>query len=120
MSIESLLPFMSSRSLKAGQELIHRGDKADRMYYLVSGTMTIPELGKIIEPGAVIGEIGIFAREQKRMATVLCVDDCEVYEMSESKAKQLYYQDPSFGLAVLRLIIARLLEDMKVQQPAAG
>ena len=32
--------------------------------------------------------------------------------MSESKAKQLYFQDRSFGLAVLQLIIARLLENI--------
>jgi len=96
---------------------MNKGDKADRMYYLVNGTMQIPELGKIIEPGAVLGEIGIFARDQKRMATVACVSDCEVYEMSESKAKRLYFQDRSFGLAVLQLIIARLMEDMgKLQQ----
>jgi len=116
LSVVSLLPFMSHRFVKAGQVLMSKGDRADRMYYLINGKMEIRELGKIIEPGAVLGEIGIFARDQKRMATVVCVSDCEVYEMSESKAKQLYFQDRSFGLAVLQLIIARLLEDMKLLQ----
>jgi hypothetical protein len=116
MSVESLLPFISYRSAKAGQTLISKGDSADRLYYLVSGTMKIPELRKIIGPGAVLGEIGIFAREQKRMATVVCVSDCELYEMSDNKAKQLYFQDRSFGLAVLQLIIARLVEDAKLLQ----
>ena len=74
--------------------------------------MEVVELGKFLEAGAVIGEIGIFARNQRRMATVACVSDCEIYEMSESKAKQLYFQDRSFGLAVLQLIIARLLENI--------
>jgi hypothetical protein len=32
--------------------------------------------------------------------------------MSVSKVKQLYYQNPSFGFAVIRLIIGRLLEDI--------
>ena len=36
--------------------------------------------------------------------------------MSERKAKELYFEDRSFGLAVLQLIIARLLEDMKLLQ----
>jgi CRP/FNR family transcriptional regulator, cyclic AMP receptor protein len=116
MSIASLLPFMSHRFAQAGQVLIGKSDKADRMYYLVSGTVRIVELGKIIGPGAVIGEIGIFARDQKRMATVVCVTDCEIYEMSESKAKQLYFQDRSFGLAVLQLIIARLTENIEASQ----
>lgn len=116
LSIEGLLPFMSRRRVKAGETLIRKGDNADHMFYLVSGTMSIPELGKVLKPGAVLGEIGVFARDQKRMATVVCTEDCELYEMSENKAKQLYFQDRSFGLAVLQLIIARLTENMKYQQ----
>ena len=115
--IDSLLPVMSKRSLKAGQVLMARGENADCLYYLANGTMKISEIGKVIQPGAVLGEIGIFARDRKRTATVVCVNDCEVYEMSESKAKQLYLQDKSFGLAVLQLIIGRLKEDMEHRQP---
>jgi CRP/FNR family cyclic AMP-dependent transcriptional regulator len=118
LSVESLLPFMSHRFVKAGEVLMSKGDKADRMYYLVDGKLEIRELGKTLERGAVLGEIGIFARDQRRTATVVCVSDCELYEMSESKAKQLYFQDRSFGLAVLQLIIARLMENMKLLQPA--
>ncbi len=114
LSVESLLPFMSRRFVKAGQTLMIKGDNADRMYYLVNGKMEIRELGKILEPGAVLGEIGVFARDQKRTATVACISDCELYELSESKAKQLYFQDRSFGLAVLQLIIARLMENMQL------
>jgi len=118
LSVDSLLPFMSHRVVKAGQVLMSKGDKADRMYYLVDGKLEIQEIGKVLEPGAVLGEIGIFARDQRRTATIVCVTDCELYEMSDSKAKQLYFQDRSFGLAVLQLIIARLMENMKLLQPA--
>jgi len=111
LSVECLLPFMSHRRLKAGQVLINKGDKADLMYYLANGTMEIREIGKIVGPGAVLGEIGTFARDQRRTATVACVSDCELYVLSERKAKELYFQDRSFGLAVLQLIIARLLEN---------
>ncbi len=116
LKIEPLLAFMSHRVLSAGQELIKKGQKADRMYYLAKGTMRIPEIEKILEPGAVIGEIGVFARNQIRMASVICVTDCEIYELSETKAKQLYFQDRAFGFAVLQLIISRLLEDMNTLQ----
>ncbi len=84
------------------------------MFYLTKGNMEIRELGKVVGAGSVVGEIGVFARDRTRMATVVCSTDCEVYELSESKAKELYYQDPSFGYAVLQIIIARLLEDMNV------
>jgi hypothetical protein len=114
LSVEGLLPFMSHHAVKAGEVLIDKGDKADRMYYLFSGAMEIPEINKRIEPGSIFGEIGIFAPEQKRVTSVVCVSDSEVYEISESKVKQLYYQNPSFGFAVIRLIVGRLLEDINL------
>jgi hypothetical protein len=114
LPVESLLPFMSQRSVKAGEVLFDKGDDADRMYYLFSGAMEIPELNKRIESGAIFGEIGIFAPARKRMMRVVCVSDSDIYEMSESRVKQLYYQNPSFGFAVIRLIIGRLLEDINL------
>ena len=116
MPIESLLPSMSRRLVKAGQVLIAKGEKADRLYYLANGRVKIPELDKVVQPGVVLGEIGVFARDQERTATVVCVDDCEVYEMSESRAKHLFFEDKSFGLAVLQLIIGRLTEDNAFNQ----
>lgn len=115
LSIDTLLPFMSRRTLKAGETLVRKGEKADRIYYLTHGRMKIVEFGKSIEPGTVLGEIGVFARNQHRMATIICCSDCEVYELRDSKAKQLYFQDPSFGLAVLQLIISRFLEDLNTK-----
>ena len=66
-----------------------------------------------------LGEIGVFAQHQERTATVVCRTNCRVYELSESKAKQLYFQDKSFGFAVLQLIINRLLENNRRLQGAS-
>ena len=110
LSVESLLPFMSHRAVKAGEVVISKGDTADRMFYLFNGAVEIPELNKRLETGAIFGEIGIFSPAQKRTTKVVCVTDSDIYEISESKVKQLYYQDPAFGFAVIQLIISRLLE----------
>jgi len=114
LSVQGLLPFMSRRTLKAGDTLVRKGDDADRMFYLTQGNLQIQEIGKVVGPGTVVGEIGVFARNRKRMATVVCDTDCEVYELNEIKAKELYFQDPSFGYAVLQIIIGRLLENMSL------
>jgi CRP/FNR family transcriptional regulator, cyclic AMP receptor protein len=111
LSIESLLPLMSHRFIKAGQVLMAKGEKADHMYYLCRGTMRIAEFGRTIEAGALLGEIGIFARDRRRTATVVCVSDCDIYEISESKAKQIYFQNPSFGFALIELVIDRLSDN---------
>jgi len=116
--IRSFFPFMKSRILKAGDVLIKKDDRATHMYYLENGTMRIPEIGKLIEPGAVVGEIGIFAPDQKRTMTIVCVTDCDVYEISAAKAKQLYVENSAFGIAILQLVIARLVEDLTLLRGA--
>jgi CRP-like cAMP-binding protein len=114
LSVQSVLPFMSRRKLKAGDILVRKGDEADRMFYLVRGNLEIQEIGKVVGPGTVVGEIGVFARDHRRMATVVCNTDCEFYELSDIKAKELYFQNPSFGYAVLQIITGRLLENMNL------
>ena len=57
LPIQSLLPYMQQVKLAAGETLTHKGEGADRLYFLVDGTLEISELGKKIEPGAVLGEL---------------------------------------------------------------
>jgi CRP-like cAMP-binding protein len=114
LPIQSLLPYMTKRELAAGDVLIRKGERADRLYYLREGELEITDVGKTLSPGAFLGEIGVFARDQERTATVVCRTDCSLYELSESKAKQLFFQDKSFGFAVMQMIINRLLENNKL------
>ena len=111
LSIESLLPYMIKHHFAGGETLVRKGEKADRLYYLIDGELEITDFGKRLEPGAMVGEIGVFASTQERTATIVCLTDCEVYELTEGMAKQLFFQDRSFGFAVLQLIINRLLEN---------
>src|SRR6185437_5398974 len=113
LPIQSLLPYMTKRCLSTGEIVTRKGEKADRLYYLQDGELEITDLAKTLLPGTFLGEIGVFAREQERTATIVCRTNCSLYELSESKAKQLFFQDKSFGFAVMQLIINRLLENNK-------
>jgi CRP/FNR family transcriptional regulator, cyclic AMP receptor protein len=110
LSFQTLFPFMTMRRFRSGETLVNKGDLADRLFYLQEGVIQIMELDKILGPGSVVGEIGLFAPNHRRMATVKCQTDCVIYELAERKAVELYFQNPSFGYAVLQLIISRLLE----------
>ena len=112
LSIQALLPLMTPRTYNSGEVLVRKGEHADRVFYVMTGNMEIRELGKVIGPGSLVGEIGVFSPNRTRTATVVCSTDCDVYELSESKAKALYYQNPAFGYAVLQIIIGRLLENL--------
>jgi len=119
LSIRSLLPYMKQSKHNAGEILFRKGDKADSMYYLMDGELEITDFVKILTPGAVVGEIGVFSRSQLRTATVKCRTECNLFELTERKVKELYFQDRSFGFALLQLIIARLIENSeRAMQPA--
>jgi CRP/FNR family transcriptional regulator, cyclic AMP receptor protein len=115
LSIEHFLPFMAHRRYRAGDTLIRKGEQADRLFYLVHGQVKVAEIDKTLSSGTVMGEIGVFAR-----ATVVCITDCEVYELTGSKAKELYFQDPSFGYAMLQIVIERLMENLSLAQGTRG
>jgi CRP-like cAMP-binding protein len=111
LSVQTLLPYMTRRKYSAGETLVRKGGRADRLFYLVDGEIEVLEIGKVLHAGVMVGEIGVFAPNQQRTATIVCRTDCNMLELTESKAKQLYFQDRSFGFAVLQLIISRLVED---------
>jgi CRP-like cAMP-binding protein len=111
LSVQTLLPYMTRRKYSAGETLVRKGGRADRLFYLVDGEIEVLEISKVLHAGVTVGEIGVFAPNQQRTATIVCRTDCNMLELTESKAKQLYFQDRSFGFAVLQLIISRLVED---------
>jgi CRP/FNR family cyclic AMP-dependent transcriptional regulator len=111
LSLKSLLPYMKRGRFKAGDILVRKGEKADRLYYLVEGELEVSEFKKRLAPGAVVGEIGVFAPNQVRTATVTCNTDCTILELTERKARELYFEDRAFSYAVLQLIIQRLTEN---------
>ncbi len=114
-----LLPHMTRRQAKAGQTLWSRGDKATEMLYVESGSLRLVEHDETIAAGAIIGEIGMFAPDNRRTATIVCESDCTLYSLSADGMAQLYYQNPKLGFHVMRLIVARLMHDAEIASQQA-
>ena len=74
----------------------HRGDKADRMYFLAEGRIELVEFGRMLETGQMFGEIAFFAPDRRRTST------------------------PDFGLEIVRLIAGRLSADVRELQAKAS
>jgi hypothetical protein len=117
LSAKDILPLMQQRRVRAGETVFSRGEVADRLYYVGSGSVTISESGVTIGAGEVFGEIGLFAPDGKRTASIVAATDCELYELTAAKAHELYFQNPAFGFALLRLIVARLLDNARHAPP---
>ena len=114
-----LRPYMRSRRYRAGQTVFTSGDKADRLYFLASGELQLPEVGRHLRAGQMFGEIAFFAPDRRRSSSARCLTDCTLMSIDEDTFKQLVYQNPDFGLEVVRLIAGRLTDDIRrLQQPA--
>ena len=77
--------------------LIHQGEKAETLYYIVKGSVAVlikDEEGKemilsYLNQGDFIGELGLFEEGQERSAWVRAKTACEVAEISYKKFRQL-------------------------------
>jgi CRP-like cAMP-binding protein len=90
--------------------LFRKGDVAHSLYYLERGSVRLPEIGVVLGPGEIIGEIGIFSPAKERSASAACETDVTALVLSNQKVLELYYQNPEFGLYLGRMIIRCLLD----------
>lgn len=111
-SLEWLKPFTQQRRLKAGQALFWKGEKADSMFFVVSGALRLKEIQIVLKTGAVVGELGFISPDKTRTQTVECVEDATVLTISYDKLEELYFQNPQFGFFFLRLATARLFDNI--------
>jgi CRP/FNR family transcriptional regulator, cyclic AMP receptor protein len=109
-AIQALIPYMKTRSYAAGDVIFRRGDSADTLYVLERGEVVFPETGKRVSAGAVFGEVGLFAPQGVRSLGAVCRNDCRLAEIGKEKALELYYQNPRFGMFLIRLVAGLLLQ----------
>jgi hypothetical protein len=120
LALEGLLPFMTRRKVKRGAILFRKGELAHDMFYVLSGDVRLPEIGRTIGAGAVLGEVSMFSPDRARTATAVCATDGELLVMSEDKVRQLYFQNPKFGFHLVQLITRRLLENCATTEALPG
>ena len=112
LDMEWLKPFMTKKNFKAGDILFYKGDVANAMYYTVTGKFLVKEFNVELPPGRVMGELGFLAPDNKRTATVECIEDGQVLFIIYDKVRELYFQDPDFGFYFLKLTSERLLQNI--------
>jgi CRP-like cAMP-binding protein len=107
LQVDWLKPFMQTRKFKAGEVLFSIGDLADEAFVIISGEIELVERGVTLQPGAMFGEMGLFTDTGKRTATAVCRTKVNLSVISYEGFEQLYFQNPEFGLYLVRLIARR-------------
>src|ERR1700681_3772285 len=111
-SMEWLKPFMTERKYRKGDVLMKKGDAANEMLLTVTGKFLVTEIGVELPPGRLMGELGFLTPDNRRTATIECIEDGHVLTIAYAKLLEIYFQNPQFGYYFLVLTSHRLLENL--------
>jgi Cyclic nucleotide-binding domain len=112
-SMEWLRPFMTERKYRKGDVLFKKNDAANEMLLTVTGKFLVKEIGVELPPGQLMGEFGFLTPDNRRTATIECIEDGHVLTIEYEKLLEIYFQNPQFGYYFLVLTSQRLLENIK-------
>jgi Cyclic nucleotide-binding domain len=112
MSMEWLKPFMTVRKYRRGDVLFKKDDAANEMLFTVTGKFLVKEIGVELPPGRLMGELGFLTPNNRRTATIECIEDGQVLSITYDRLLEIYFQNPQFGYYFLVLTSQRLLENI--------
>jgi hypothetical protein len=112
MSMEWLKPFMTQRRYRKGDILMKKGEAAHDMLLTVTGKFRVVEIDVEVPPGRLMGELGFLTPDNRRTATIECIEDGQVLTITYEKLLEIYFQNPQFGYYFLVLTSQRLLENL--------
>ena len=111
-SLEWLKPFMTERKYRQGEVLFKKNDVAQEMLLTVTGKFLVKEIGVEVPPGRLMGELGFLTPDNRRTATIECIENGHVLTITYEKLLEIYFQNPQFGYYFLVLTSQRLLENI--------
>ena len=112
LSMDWLKPFMTRRQYRKGDVLFRKGDRANEMFFTVTGKFLVTELGIELPPGRLVGELGFLAPDNRRTQSLECTEDGQVLAITYDRLLEIYFQNPEFGYYFLRLSTERLLQNI--------
>lgn len=115
-TLEWFLSHCHIHKYPAKSTLIHQGEKAETLYYIVKGSVAVlikDDEGKemilsYLNQGDFIGELGLFDEVSIRTAWVKARTACEVAEISYKKFKQLVQVNPDILMRLSAQMARRL------------
>ncbi|XP_051162132.1 potassium/sodium hyperpolarization-activated cyclic nucleotide-gated channel 2-like [Leptopilina boulardi] len=99
--------------------ILKAGTRGDCMYFLARGTVAIlTAAGKEIchlEDGAHFGEVALLIQDQKRVASVVAVDVCEVYRLDRTDFRKVIAIHSELFAEIERLATERIERTMLIE-----
>ena len=74
LSMDWLKPFMTRRKYAKGDVLFRKGDRANEMFFTVTGKFLVTELSIELPPGRLVGELAFLSPDNRRTQSLECVE----------------------------------------------
>lgn len=116
--LDWIRPLVKPVTLAPGSHVFRKGDPPDHLYYLVNGTVHLEEIDVRLGAGELFGEIAFFTEAKERTLSARAEGPCEILALDERDFLKLYYQNPAFGLYIVRLVARRLLDGAAINANA--
>ena len=113
LSVDWMMPYMTSRSFAVGETIFRRGNSARELLLIMAGTVRLIELKVEVGKGSIVGEIGLFSPHRARIATAVAVTAVDVLTIAEDRVIALYNDNREFGLYLVALITQRLVANFE-------
>jgi len=104
-TVDWLLPYTRPKHFKADDIMMEREEYATAAFYIVSGEVEIVKIKETFGKGTLLGEIGLFTPDGRRIITVRCKTDVQTAIIDYDQFKELYFQNPRFGFRLLHLVV---------------
>ncbi len=113
--IEAIAHVATTRSLKAREELFHKGDDGAQIYIVASGQLKVITTSTegddlmfcVLDPGEVIGEVGLLA-DRPRTATVAAIKKSDLIVVDRREFRALLRNRPDVAIELLTVLARRL------------
>src|SRR5690554_1882710 len=125
--IKEILPHLDLLELNGGQTLVHKGDPADTVYFVVSGrlrshTTNEDQQVKVNEifRGETFGVASVLMKHEQP-TTILAIRDSVLARLPAKAFEELWHRLPTFSKLMARLMITRMERSgkrLRSQRPA--
>ena len=103
-----LLPHMRRRWLPAGSVLFNKNEPSDKLIYIVEGTIELVDGAEIRSSDELLGVIGVFTQDRKRLDTAVAKTKVQVGLISVEKVKELMLHEPVLSRFMLQCLAERV------------
>ncbi len=115
--IDALFAVSHARSVRAGSEVCHKGDKGSQVFVILRGRLKVVTTSAegddivfgLMDPGEVFGELALLAGTGGvRTATVVAVDECELLVLDRREFVPFLRAHPDAAIKLLETLSERV------------